>query len=61
MVDVSGVEDVMPGDEGVMIGRRGELSIGADELAEKCHTIPYEILLLPGRRVPHLYSDDGKI
>lgn len=61
MVDVSGVEDVMPGEEAVMIGRRGELSIGADELAEKCHTIPYEILLLPGRRVPHLYSDDGKI
>lgn len=58
MADVSALEGVIPGDEAVMIGRRGAESIGADELAELCGTIPYEVLLLPGRRVPRYYSQD---
>ena len=58
MADVSALEGVVPGEEAVMIGRRGAESIGADELAELCGTIPYEILLLPGRRVPRYYPQD---
>ena len=58
MADVSALESVVPGDEAVMIGRRGTEAVGADELAELCGTIPYEILLLPGRRVPRYYPQD---
>ena len=57
MADVSHVEGVLPGDEAVLIGRRGQELIGADELARLCGTIPYEILLLPGRRVPRFYPE----
>ena len=56
MADVSMVPDVRPGDEAVLVGSRGCEYIGADELAKLCDTIPYEILLHPGRRVPRYYS-----
>jgi alanine racemase len=45
MADVTGL-DVVPGDEVEIFGEK----ITVDELAEKCQTIPYEILTsIPGR------------
>lgn len=43
-VDVGPQGGVHPGDEVVLIGRQGNESLWADELARLCETIPYEIL-----------------
>jgi alanine racemase len=43
-VDCGPDADVAPGDEAVLIGRQGNESIWADELARLARTIPYEML-----------------
>ncbi len=57
MVDASGVDYLEPGDEAVLIGGQGDEFIGADEVADICGTIPYEVLLSIGARVPRIYLD----
>lgn len=42
--DIGKDTKVQEGDEVVLVGRQGTESIWADELAERCKTIPYEIL-----------------
>jgi len=44
MVDLTEIEDVREGDEVVILGKQGNESITAYELARKAQTIPYEIL-----------------
>lgn len=56
MVDVTEVPQVRPGDSAVLIGRQGEGSILADELAGLLGTIPYEVLLAISQRVPRVYK-----
>ncbi len=58
MVDATGVPGIQTGDKAVLIGAQGDDFIGADELAEAIDTISYEILLLPGQRVPKVYLDE---
>jgi alanine racemase len=60
MVDVTDVPDVAEGDEVVVIGRQGEAEITADEVAELCGTISYEILCGISARVPRLYLREGR-
>ncbi len=43
-VDVGTEGDVAEGDEAILMGRQGDEDVWADELAELCGTIPYEIL-----------------
>jgi alanine racemase len=54
MVD-AGDRAVEAGDEVVLIGRQGEEQIGADEWAERMHTISYTIVCGVGPRVPRRY------
>ena len=59
MVDVTGLEDVSPGDEVVIIGRQGEESwqqIDAREMAAAIGTIPYEIVCRIGSRIERVYA-----
>ncbi len=51
MADITNVEGVRIGDEAVLIGRQGREVITAEEIAETCGTIPYEILTGIGPRV----------
>ena len=44
MADAGSLGDVRAGDEAVLLGRQGNASIWAPELASLCLTIPYEIL-----------------
>lgn len=44
MADVSSLNNVKPGDEAVLIGRQGNQSITADDLAKWANTINYEIV-----------------
>ncbi len=44
MVDVSGLKNIKVGYEAVLIGREGKEEISAQELADECKTISYEIV-----------------
>jgi alanine racemase len=61
MVDVTDVADIAEGDEVVVIGRHGDIEISAEEVAELCGTISYEILCGISARVPRLYLRQGRL
>ncbi len=50
MADVTGIEGASEGDEVVLLGRQGNETITARELAARANTIPYEILTSLGGR-----------
>ncbi len=59
MVDVTGLDDVSPGDEVVIIGRQGDESwqqIDAREMAAAIGTIPYEVVCRIGSRIERVYA-----
>jgi alanine racemase len=59
-VDVTGLGDVEPGDEVVLIGQQGSESwqqIDAREMAAAIGTIPYEIVCRIGTRIERQYSE----
>ena len=51
MIDISGVENVQPGDEVILFGE----GLPADEVAEELGTINYEVVCAVGKRVPRVY------
>jgi alanine racemase len=55
MVDVTDM-NVSVGDEVVLFGQSGDLTIDADEIANLSDTISYEILCGIGKRVPRRYK-----
>ncbi|MCP3872275.1 MAG: alanine racemase [Desulfobacteraceae bacterium] len=59
MIDVGGIPDINSGNEVVLIGSQGDVTIGADELANKINTINYEITSALTSRVKRVYSDSG--
>jgi alanine racemase len=62
MVDLTELEPKpVVGDEVTLIGRRGKLSVTADDLADWAGTIPYEVLTGVSKRVSRLYISDGKV
>ncbi|OIQ52755.1 alanine racemase [Neomoorella thermoacetica] len=50
-------EEVATGSEVILLGRQGEETIMADEIASWLDTISYEILTSIGRRVPRTYKN----
>ncbi len=55
MVDVTHIPDVIPGDEVVIVGNQGEVSVTPEEIAGILGTINYEIPSLFTPRVPRVY------
>jgi alanine racemase len=55
MADISAIEGVRPGDEVVLMGRQGQESITADEIAAWAGTISYEVLCLIGNNNERTY------
>ncbi|MFM8305277.1 MAG: alanine racemase [Actinomycetota bacterium] len=55
LVDVGDAE-VRVGDEVVLLGTQGDLTIHADEWADRLGTIPYEIVTRLGGRLPRRYE-----
>ena len=55
MIDLTGVKGARENDEVVIIGTQGQESITAEELAERTHTIPYEILTALGSSSAKVY------
>ena len=56
VVDVGSDYEVQQGDEVVLIGKSGEETITAWDLAAKLGTIPYEVLCMLNSRVPRVYT-----
>lgn len=61
MVDVTDIEGVHLGEEVTLIGKDGDNSITAEEIAELMGTISYEVLCVIGKRVPRVYIKEGKV
>ena len=57
MVDVGDDSDIQPGDEVVLIGKSGDESITAWDIAANLGTIPYEILCMINSRVPRNFCN----
>ncbi|MBV9008222.1 MAG: alanine racemase [Verrucomicrobia bacterium] len=55
MIDVTGVPDVQPGEEVVLMGRQAGAEIPCSELAERAGTITWEITTRIGARVRRVY------
>jgi alanine racemase len=57
MIDLTDIPGVQPEEEVVLLGSQGEETIGAEQLASWCGTIPYEILtgIQPG--LPRIMVD----
>lgn len=57
MADVSGLKGLKVGDEAVLIGRQGNEEISAQELADECKTISYEIACSASKCADRFYRD----
>ena len=55
MVDVSEIPEVKMGDAAVLIGKSGNLSYTADDMAKQIGTIGYEIVCGISKRVQRYY------
>lgn len=60
LIDVTDLEEVSVGDEAVLIGSDGDLSVRAEDLAKWSDTISYEITCGINRRVTRVYVEGGK-
>lgn len=60
MLDVTDIPDVAVGDEVVFIGEQGEERITAEEVAEICDTISYEVFCNINHRVSRIYIKRGE-
>ena len=56
MVDVTMIEEAVPGSLVTLIGRDGEQVISADELGELSGRFNYELICDLGKRIPRLYT-----
>ncbi len=56
-IDLSHTAALAPGDEITLLGREGDVTLGADEVARAADTIAYEILCGIGSRVKRVYVE----
>jgi len=55
MVDVTGIKNVVVGDDVIIIGTQGNEKISAENIAKRCKTINYEVVTSISKRVPRVY------
>ena len=60
MLDVTGIPGIAEGVPVTVFGKAGERSVSADFLAEKAGMINYEIVCGLSRRVPRVYTENGR-
>ena len=61
MVDVTHIPGVSTGDVVTIFGTDGDVTITADEVAEKAQTIGYELVCGIAPRVPRVYMKNGEV
>jgi alanine racemase len=59
--DITDIPCCQVGDEVVMLGHQHNEYISANELAEKSHTISYDILCALGKRAPRIFLHKGRM
>ncbi len=57
MVNVTSVDDVKGGDEAVIMGTQGEISVTAEDIAEGMGSISYEVLCMLGNNNKRMYIE----
>ena len=60
MVDVTDIPGVTSSDQVVLVGRSGDEEITMEQIAEAAGSFNYEFVCGISRRVPRIYSKDGK-
>jgi alanine racemase len=60
VIEVEGAGDVSEGDEVILIGDGSDGAMTADQVAEICGTINYEVIASLSTRVPRIYVQDGR-
>jgi alanine racemase len=55
-IDLSHTQRLREGDEVTLLGREGEVSLDAQQVAEQAGTISYHVLCAIGARVPRVYE-----
>lgn len=58
MVDVTDIDDVLVGDDAIIMGRSGNEEITAEELGAMCGTINYEVICTFMPRVTRIYDEN---
>lgn len=61
MVDITDCGDVKVGDDVIVMGDYNGLSNNAEVYANSIGTISYEILCMVSKRVPRVYTENGKV
>jgi len=61
LIDVTDIPGVSLDDDVTLLGRDGELSITAEDIAETIGTISYEVTCGISARVPRVYSDNCNV
>ncbi len=61
MIDITDIPNVSAGDEVILMGSDGNLSITAEEIAKVLDTINYEVVCMIGKRVPREYIKNNEI
>ncbi|MBQ2847681.1 MAG: alanine racemase [Clostridia bacterium] len=59
MVDVTDIENVNVGDDAIIMGKRGDAQITAEELGEMCGSFNYEVICTFMPRVTRLYYENN--
>jgi alanine racemase len=60
MVDLTDVPEAVVGDEVVLFGEQGDVTLSLEEVATGSETIPYEIMCTIGKRVTRIYVRGGR-
>lgn len=60
MIKINGIT-AKRGDEAILIGKHQDEEILIEDIAEKCNTIPADILCFFDKRIPRVYKENGKI
>lgn len=61
MIDITDIADVKVGDEVILIGNDEKIKFDADDIASMLGTINYEVICMIGKRVPRVYTENGKV
>ena len=61
MIDVTDIPDVKMGDEVVVFGKQGDVTLPIETLTDMLGTINYELPCVITKRVPRVYYEGGKI
>lgn len=56
MVDVSDIDEATVGTEAILMGNGSDIAMTADDIAELCDTVSYEVLTSIAQRVERIYT-----